>query len=151
MSAPSKTDSDSFPCYVVYESALLLLFTVCRFCRRETVLIKKDITGSFLHSRMKCSRCLKEWTWESQPSFGNVRAGNICVSCYFTRRCIASQSSQDVCNLELLHHYLKDLFPPPKSVPSTDHILHTEKPTIGFVVQFKRVLEEVITSWRWLS
>lgn len=80
MSAPSKAVSDSSPCYIVYESALLVLLTVCRFCLRETVDIKKDITGSFLRIKQKCSRCLKEWIWDSQPTFGNVSAGNISIS-----------------------------------------------------------------------
>ena len=77
---PSKAGSDSSSCYIVYESALLLLFTVCRFCLSKTVDIKKVITGSFLRITQKCSRCQRKWIWDSQPTIRNVPAGNIRIS-----------------------------------------------------------------------
>ena len=42
--------------------------------------IKKVITGSFLRVTQKCSRCNRNWVWDSQPTIGNVPAGNICLS-----------------------------------------------------------------------
>ena len=38
------------------------------------------VTGSFLRITQKCLRCNQNWIWESQPTIGNVPAGNICTS-----------------------------------------------------------------------
>lgn len=79
-SAPSVILSDTRSCYIVFESALLILFTVCRFCASKSVDIKKVVTGSFLRITQKCLRCRQNWIWESQPTIGNVPAGNIYTS-----------------------------------------------------------------------
>ena len=44
------------------------------------MIIKKVVNGSFLRIIQICSRCQKKWIWDSQPTFGNVPAGNICIS-----------------------------------------------------------------------
>ena len=64
----------------MFESALLALFTICRFCASKSVDIKKVVTGSFLRIALKCLRCRQNWIWESQPTIGNVPAGNIYTS-----------------------------------------------------------------------
>ena len=65
---PSTVGSDSSSCYIVFESTLLLLFTICRFCSSKLVYVKKVVTGSFLRVTQKCLRCHKKWVWDSQPS-----------------------------------------------------------------------------------
>ena len=79
-SAPSVVLSDSCSCYIVFESALLVLFSICRFCASKSVDIKKVVTGSFLRITQKCLRCHQNWIWESQPTIGNIPAGNIYTS-----------------------------------------------------------------------
>ena len=78
-SAPSVVLSDTRSCYIVFESALLILFTICRFCASKSVDIKV-VTGSFLRTTQKCLRCRQNWILESQPTVGNVPAGNIYTS-----------------------------------------------------------------------
>ena len=92
---PSTVVSDSSSCYNVFESTLLLLFTICRFCSSKLVDVKKGVTGSFLHVTQKCLRCHQKWVWDSQPTIGNIPAGSICISAAILEpcRCIASQSS----------------------------------------------------------
>lgn len=72
--------SDSRSYYLVFESALLVLFSICHFCASKSVDISKVVTGSYLHITQKCLRCRKKWMWESQPMIGNVPAGNIYTS-----------------------------------------------------------------------
>ena len=70
----------SSSCYVVFESALLLLFVICRNCLSKCVEIKKKINGSLLRVTQTCSRCHSYWIWDSQPMVGNIPKGNISLS-----------------------------------------------------------------------
>ena len=42
--------------------------------------IDKYVCGSFLQITQVCQMCKQKWTWESQPMYGSVPAGNICLS-----------------------------------------------------------------------
>ena len=66
--------------YIVFESALLLLFTSCIYCASCSVTIKKVIIGSFLRVIQWCNKCKQKRLWESQPFIGNIPAGNILTS-----------------------------------------------------------------------
>lgn len=66
--------------YLVFESALLLLFQVCSVCACARTSIKKYVSGSFLRIIQSCSRCGKVLVWESQPYIGNIPAGNLLTS-----------------------------------------------------------------------
>ena len=77
---PSTVGSDSSSCYIVFESTLLLLFSVCRFCSSKLVDVKKVVTGSFLRVTQKCLRCHQKWVWDSQPTIRNTPAGNVRIS-----------------------------------------------------------------------
>ena len=66
--------------YIIFENALLLLFTICRFCCAPTADVSKTIQGSFLKIRQQCSKCHHLFVWESQPFHGNIPAGNIITS-----------------------------------------------------------------------
>lgn len=66
--------------FLVFESALLLLFNVCVFCASCSVQNKKVIIGSFLRIIQSCNKCRKTRTWESQPFIGAIPAGNIMTS-----------------------------------------------------------------------
>ena len=71
---------ESSSCYIVFESALLLLFATCRNCLSKSVEVKKKINGSLLCVTQTCSRCNSYWMWDSQPTTGNIPAGNISLS-----------------------------------------------------------------------
>lgn len=76
---------DSFPVekqstYLVFESALLLLFSTCFFCRSSFCTIEKWTVGSLLRIKQICSQCNGDFTWDSQPYIGKVPAGNILIS-----------------------------------------------------------------------
>ena len=79
MSPPSLQLSE-YSCYIVFESALLLLFSVCRNCLSKAVEIKRTTQGSLLRIKQICSRCNYKWEWDSQPMCGNIPAGNISLS-----------------------------------------------------------------------
>ena len=66
--------------YLVFESALLLLFSVCRFCLSHTVDVSKVINSSFLRVTQKCSNCRLKFVWDSQSFIGCVPAGNMLAS-----------------------------------------------------------------------
>ena len=66
--------------YLVFESALLLLFTTCRYCSSVATDVKKSIVGSFLRITQICNKCKRTWCWESQPHVGSIPAGNIYIS-----------------------------------------------------------------------
>ena len=72
-------DQQSHKTFLVFESALLLLFAVCRVCRASTANITKTIQGTFLKITQKCTKCHHIYAWESQPFFG-IPAGNILTS-----------------------------------------------------------------------
>lgn len=66
--------------YVVFESALLSLFTYCLFCGSSSTKISKKVIGSFLRIVQTCCHCGKKRHWESQPYVGTIPAGNILMS-----------------------------------------------------------------------
>ena len=66
--------------YLMFESALLLLFAVCRFCSNRTSEVKKKVLDSFLRVTQYCSHCKRKWVWDSQTFIGNIPAGNIFTS-----------------------------------------------------------------------
>lgn len=70
----------SSSCYIVFESALFLLFATCRNCLSKCVEVKKVINGSLLRVTQTCSRCHSYWIWDSQPMVGNIPKGNITLS-----------------------------------------------------------------------
>ena len=65
--------------YLVFESALLLLFSLCIHCSGHTR-VKDIVIGSFLQIIQTCSRYHKIRVWESQPYIGKIPAGNILTS-----------------------------------------------------------------------
>ena len=65
--------------YLVFESALLSLFSLCIYCGSLTS-ISKVVIGSFLKITQTCSRCSRRRVWESQPHIGKIPAGNILTS-----------------------------------------------------------------------
>lgn len=67
-------------CYLIFESALMLLLSVCKFCGSSATTITKNTVGSLLQVSIYCENCLRSWVWRSQPLFHNVPAGNILTS-----------------------------------------------------------------------
>ena len=66
--------------YIVFESALMLLFSTCVRCRNVTKDITKTAIGSFIRIVQQCHNCSHRHVWESQPFIGNLPAGNILTS-----------------------------------------------------------------------
>ena len=66
--------------YLVFESALLVLFSICFICRSTYTSIEKFTRGSFLCIKQICRNCNNTYVWESQPYVGNIPAGNIMIS-----------------------------------------------------------------------
>ena len=66
--------------YLVFESALLLLFSICFMCRSTQTSVEKAIIGSFVRIKQICSHCNNRYVWESQPYVGKIPAGNILIS-----------------------------------------------------------------------
>ena len=60
--------------YLIFESALMLLFSICFMCRRTYIVINKATIGSFLCITQICKHC------KSQPYVGKIPAGNIMIS-----------------------------------------------------------------------
>lgn len=71
------TQPERQPSYLVFESALMQLFTKCTFCLSDEMFVKKKIVGSFISISQKCSQCDYERTWNSQPFISTHPAGNI--------------------------------------------------------------------------
>ena len=66
--------------YLVFESALLLLFNLCIYCGSTSTQIRKIVTGTFLRITQKCMKCSRVRVWDSQPYVGRTPAGNIRLS-----------------------------------------------------------------------
>ena len=85
-SSTSTTESDDYvpaekqSTYLVFESALLLLFSTCFFCRSPFSTIEKWTVGSLLCIKQICSQCNGSFTWDSQPYIGKVPTGNVLIS-----------------------------------------------------------------------
>ena len=76
----SSISAITVPCYLVFESAILLLFTTCKFCGTSSNQVTKKMTGSLLQISTYCEHCLKSWVWNSQPFIGNILAVYIITS-----------------------------------------------------------------------
>ena len=72
--------ADQQPTYLVFESALMLLFSSCFICKSKFVTVEKLMVGSLLCIKQVCSQCGNIFEWCSQPYIGKVQAGNILIS-----------------------------------------------------------------------
>jgi len=61
--------------FLVFESALMLLFASCLCCVSALVSKTQHVVGSFLHVKQECSQCNNKYVWESQPYIQNIPAG----------------------------------------------------------------------------
>ena len=78
-------DDEKFPVekqltFLVFESALMLLFATCVACSSAFVSIKRHVVGSFLNIEQICSQCNNTFFWKSQPYIRNIPAGNLLTS-----------------------------------------------------------------------
>ena len=64
----------------VFESALTLLFSICKFCLGRMVDVSKMTVSTLLWVTQKCSNCRWKFVWEGQTFIGNVPAGNLLTS-----------------------------------------------------------------------
>ena len=68
---------------MVFESALMLLFSTCVACGSTFVSIKRLIIGSFLSVKQVCTQCNNTFVWESQPYISNIPAENLTSAAIF--------------------------------------------------------------------
>lgn len=69
------------PKAIVFLSKILLLFQFCHLCKHPNPRVEQTQTGTMLTIVTKCSNCLNEYTWSSQPLLlGKFPAGNILLS-----------------------------------------------------------------------
>ena len=66
--------------FLVFESALMLLFSTFVACGSAFVSIKRHIIGSFLSIKQVCTQCNNTFVWESQPYISNITAENLLIS-----------------------------------------------------------------------
>ena len=65
--------------YILFESCLDQLFTICKFCRSPVAEVKKFRDGSSLRVSVICiNHC--SYTWASQPSASGLAIGNLLVA-----------------------------------------------------------------------
>ncbi|XP_014674792.1 PREDICTED: uncharacterized protein LOC106814924 [Priapulus caudatus] len=65
--------------YVVFQSALLMLFTSCIMCRQENKRYRK-VRGSMVTVKTVCPSCSYTHLWDSQPRIRNIPLLNILLS-----------------------------------------------------------------------
>ena len=58
--------------FLVFEFALLLIFSICFMCRSTYTSIEKVTIGSLLRIKQICSHCNNNYVWESQPYVGKI-------------------------------------------------------------------------------
>ena len=66
--------------YLIFESALLMLFSICFMCKSTYTSIEKITIGSFLRIKQICHHYSNKYVWESQPYVGKIPVGNIMIS-----------------------------------------------------------------------
>lgn len=78
--------------YIVYEDALLSLFSQCYQCKSHDVSVTKLVIGSFLRLKQKCLSCETQTSWDSQPFVTNIPEGNLLISAAILfNGCLAQQ------------------------------------------------------------
>ena len=67
--------------FIVFESRLFRLFERCSSCHSCDVVIKERVIGTFISITQECNSCsCRTATWESQPYYGCIPAGNLLLS-----------------------------------------------------------------------
>uniref|UniRef100_A0A1X7U564 THAP-type domain-containing protein n=1 Tax=Amphimedon queenslandica TaxID=400682 RepID=A0A1X7U564_AMPQE len=88
----SSLTNDEKQKYIVYEDALLSLFSKCYQCKSHDVSVTKLVIGSFLRIKQKCLSCETLTSWDSQPFVTNIPEGNLLISAAILfNGCLAQQ------------------------------------------------------------
>ena len=66
--------------YLVFEAAILLLFSTCFSRHQAGAEIQKAVIGFFLRVTQLCKCCGNRYKWGSQPHIRTTRAGNVLIS-----------------------------------------------------------------------
>ena len=118
--------------YLVFESALLLLFSICFMCRSTYISIEKFTRGSFLCITQICSHCNNIYVWESQPYAGKIPAGNIMISAAILYTGSLPAKALRVFSSLNCATIIRKTFLAPKGFFTASHQLHLGKRTRGF-------------------
>ncbi|XP_074648915.1 uncharacterized protein LOC141904248 [Tubulanus polymorphus] len=65
--------------FIVYQSALLILFQFCSICKGEN-LVSKSVSSTCLTVRTQCKLCNHRTTWKSEPSIKGIPVTSILLS-----------------------------------------------------------------------
>ena len=103
--------------YLIFESALLTLLSICFMCRSTYTSIEKVTIGSFLCIKQICHHCSNKYVWESQPYVGKIPVGNILISAaiLYVHGIITSKGITSIPKLELCNNHKEDIFSTSKS------------------------------------
>lgn len=78
---PTYTPSNQEKKFIVFESCLLSLFSLCFVCFSKKVQASVSyIIGTFVAVTQTCKQCGHAFKWSSQPYLGSLPAGNILLS-----------------------------------------------------------------------
>jgi solute carrier family 8 (sodium/calcium exchanger) len=66
--------------FIVFESTLLMLFTVCQLCQESAKGVVRCVIGTMIIIEQLCVACGHRRVWHSQPYMGRSPAGNILLS-----------------------------------------------------------------------
>lgn len=66
--------------FIVFESALMELFTTCKACAAKSSILKKRTVGTLLVVETICTICDFNYSWSSQPTENGMPLGNLIVS-----------------------------------------------------------------------
>jgi len=82
--------------FLVFESALVMLFATCVCCGSAFDSIKRHMVGSFLSIKQECSQCNNKYTWECQPytvhtEHSHWESSDVC--CHFVQWLLTSRGT----------------------------------------------------------
>lgn len=66
--------------FIISKSKLLELFNTCKRCHRRATASVQQTVGTMVRVGAECEFCGFSWQWSSQPSLGNIPAGNLALS-----------------------------------------------------------------------
>ena len=120
--------------YLLFESALLMLFSICFMCRNTYTSIEKTTIGSFLHMKQICHHCSNKYVCMGKSALcrENPSRQYYDFSCYTLHGIITSKGIMSIPKLELCDNHKEDIFWHQKSYlqPAVSYIWEKEQETL---------------------
>ena len=98
--------------YLIFESALLTLFSICFMCRSTYTSIEKITIGSFLHIKQICHHCSNRYACMGKSALcrENPSRQYYDFSCYTLHGIIIRKGIASISKLELCNNHKEDIF-----------------------------------------